>query len=224
MDVQGDFVQTIANVGSTMIILLCTFIKVPQIMHIKQKQSAKGIYLQAILLEVSGFTIIALYNYTNQYTLITYLEYPIVLLQVYTMFYYVLKYKSMLHLPRVHICIFIYFSILAAFMTGLLPKVLLSYLMPLCPPLNGFAKITHMYGIIKAANADAVSLTTWIISVSANCARIFTVYVDSADWRLMANFIVSTTLGSGVLTSAIYYKRKTALQQRQEAKTHSHSD
>lgn len=42
---------------------------------------------------------------------------------------------------------------------------------PLCPPLSGFAKISYMYGIIKAENADAVSLTTWIISITTNLCK-----------------------------------------------------
>ncbi|XP_052751473.1 solute carrier family 66 member 3-like isoform X2 [Galleria mellonella] len=223
MDDQGDLVKKIANVGSIIIILMCTFIKVPQIMNIRQKKSAKGIDLQAILLEITGFTIIGLYNYTNQYSLIAYLEYPLLLLQVYVMFYYALKYKNMLHSRKVHICAIIYFSIVVAFLIGLFPKVLLTYLMPLCPALSGCAKITYMYGIIKAANADAVSLMTWFISISTNGARIFTVYMDSADWRLMANFIISTSLGSGVLATAIYYKSQTAAL-KSKAQTHNHRD
>ncbi|KAM3968471.1 solute carrier family 66 member 3-like [Aphomia sociella] len=210
MILQGDLIQTIADVGSTLIIIFCSFLKVPQILKIIEKKSADGIYLQAMIMEVTQYTIVTLYNYTRRHRLITYLEYPFLLLQVYTMFYFVLKYKKMLHQPIVTISIAVYYSLIVAFMMGLLPKILFSYLIPICPPLSGITKVTYMYGIIKAANADAVSLTTWIISVTANCARIFTVYLDSADWKLMANFIISTSLGSGVLLSAIYYKCQSA--------------
>ncbi|XP_052751458.1 solute carrier family 66 member 3-like [Galleria mellonella] len=213
MDLQGDLVQTIANVSSTLIILLCSFIKVPQIMYIREKKSAEGIYLQAMLMEVTGFTIVTLYNYTNQYGLITYLEYPIILLQVYVLFYYVLKYKRLIQLPVVPIATLLYFGTVGALMVGLLPKSILSYLVPFCTPLSGFAKVTYIYGIIKAANADAVSLTTWIISISTNFARIFTVYLDSADIKLMANFTISTLLSSGVLLTALYYQRQSAARQ-----------
>ncbi|CAH2035055.1 unnamed protein product, partial [Iphiclides podalirius] len=79
-------------------------------------------------------------------------------------------------------------------------------MVPFCTPLSGFAKVTYMYGIIKAGNADAVSLTTWIISVATNMSRLFTVYVDSADVKLMINFLVSTLLSTGVLVTALLYQ------------------
>ncbi|KAM3968470.1 solute carrier family 66 member 3-like [Aphomia sociella] len=227
MEFQFDIIQGIANIGSALIILLCSFIKVPQIMYIKERKSAEGIYLQAMMMEVTGFTIITLYNFTNQYGLLTYLEYPIILLQVYVLFYYVLKYKRLLYLPIVTVVAGVYFCTVVAFMTGLLPKTILSFLVPFCTPLSGFAKVTYIYGIIKVANADAVSLTTWVISISTNFARIFTVYLDSTDWKLMANFTISTLLSSGVLATALYYQRQSStrhLRRKSAIRRRSHHD
>lgn len=48
---------------------------------------------------------------------------------------------------------------------------MLLHLQPLCTPLSGSAKVTYIYGIIKAANADAVSCTTWIISILTNMGK-----------------------------------------------------
>ncbi|XP_059055309.1 solute carrier family 66 member 3-like [Achroia grisella] len=229
MDV-NTVVYIIANLCSTLIILLCTFIKVPQILYIKEKRSADGIYIQAMMMEMTGFTIVSLYNYTNEYGVITYLEYPIILMQVYIMFYYVLKYKRMLHLSIVPVVAMIYFSLVAAFMIGLIPKEILNYLLPFCTPLSGFAKVTYIYGIVKAGNADAVSLTTWMISISSNFARIFTVYLDSADFKLMANFTISTLLSTGVLITALYYQnqpqpiRHPPPRRKPSTRRHSHFD
>lgn len=47
-------VQVFANALSSLTILSCLFLKVPQIMHIRQKKSADGIYLQAMLMEITG--------------------------------------------------------------------------------------------------------------------------------------------------------------------------
>ncbi|XP_050360817.1 uncharacterized protein LOC126780393 isoform X2 [Nymphalis io] len=148
MDTQ--LVQILANAISLLTVLSCLFLKVPQILYIRKKQSADGIYMQAMLMEITGFVF------------------------------------------------------------EILPREILSYLVPLCTPLSGSAKVTYIYGIIKAANADAVSLTTWIISVLTNISRLFTVYVDSADTKLMINFLVSTILSAGVLATAFYYQRYTS--------------
>lgn len=205
------------------------FLKVPQIMNMRAKKSAEGIMIQALLMEVVGFSIMTLYNFTNRYAIMTYLEYPIILCQVYVMFYHVLKYENILCKPVVPLCTLAYMSLVAGFMLDVLPKDILSYLMPLCPPLSGFAKISYMYGIIKAENADAVSLTTWIISITTNLSRIFTVYVDSGDLKLMANFFISTVLSIAVLVTALYYKRQTPCddprhQRRKAARSRIHCD
>lgn len=54
-------------------------------------------------------------------------------------------------------------------------------------------------------------------------ARLFTIYVDSADTKLMINFAVSSILSSGVLFTAFYYKSKEPQQkQRKSSDTHNH--
>nr|XP_013189478.1 unnamed protein product [Amyelois transitella] len=225
MGADSELLQSVANVLSTLTILSCLFLKVPQIMYIWEKKSAEGIFIQAMIMEVTGFSIMTLYNYTNQYSLMTYLEYPIILLQVYVMFYLVLKYKNKLNMPIVPIASIAYLIAVIGFAFDILPKSILSYLVPCCAPLSGFAKVTYIYGIIKAANADAISLTTWVISVVTNLARVFTVFVDSADTKLMMNFAISTVLSSGVLLTALYYQRMTAMApktRRKSTRKHSH--
>ncbi|XP_023942664.2 solute carrier family 66 member 3 [Bicyclus anynana] len=200
------FIQILADAISTATVLSCLFLKVPQIMYLRKKKSAEGIYVQAMLMEITGFTIVTLYNYTNRYSVMTYLEYPIILLQVYVMLYYVLKFKHLLSGMTVPLVVAMYTTTILGFVYGVFPKEVLSYLVPFCTPLSGSAKVTYIYGIIKAANADAVSCTTWIISILTNISRLFTVYVDSADTKLMINFLVSTILSAGVLFTAIYYQ------------------
>lgn len=48
------FIQTLADAISTATVLSCLFLKVPQIMHIKNKRSADGLYIQAMLMEITG--------------------------------------------------------------------------------------------------------------------------------------------------------------------------
>ena len=39
-------------------------------------------------------------------------------------------------------------------------------------------------------------------------ARIYTVYVQSHDWMLLSNFMISTLLSSSVFVAACVYKKK----------------
>lgn len=47
-------VQVTANCLSTLTILSCLFLKVPQILNIREKKSSEGIYIQAMAMEIVG--------------------------------------------------------------------------------------------------------------------------------------------------------------------------
>lgn len=49
------------------------------------------------MLELFGYTVMMLYNYTYNYSLLSYLEYPILLVQEYILVALVLKYKNLLN-------------------------------------------------------------------------------------------------------------------------------
>ncbi|CAB3226240.1 unnamed protein product [Arctia plantaginis] len=216
-------VEKIANALSTLTILSCVFLKVPQILQIKRRKSAEGIYMQSMVMEIAGFSIMSLYNYTNDYNVMTYLEYPIILVQVYVLLYYVLRYQRLLDTTIVPMAVGSYVIIVLSFMLGFLPKKILRILVPFCTPLSGFAKVTYIYGIAMTGNADAVSLTTWMISIGTNLARIFTVWADSADTSLIINFIISTLLSTAVLITALYYQNTSCVcndRARRIAKAH----
>ncbi|XP_063393527.1 uncharacterized protein LOC134678759 [Cydia fagiglandana] len=198
--------EWVADTLSVLTILSCGFMKVPQIQHLRQARNADGLMLQAMIMEISGYTTMTLYNYTNSYSLITYLEYPLILLQSYILLYYTLKYKRKLYRTVTTASAVTYWTIVVCFVTGILPSSILTYLTPLCTPLSGMSKVMYIVGIIMDGNADAVSLTTWVISIATNLARIFTVYTDSKDFNLMTNFTISTILSTGVLVTAIIFK------------------
>lgn len=63
----SQMVQIVANAVSTLTVLSCLFLKVPQIIYIKKRQSAEGIYLQAMLMEITGYVFkhISLLENTN---------------------------------------------------------------------------------------------------------------------------------------------------------------
>lgn len=67
-----------------------------------------------------------LYNYLSNYSMMTYLEYPIILVQVYAMLYYVLKYKGMLDLTIVPLLTATYFASIAGVLLEILPRSVVS--------------------------------------------------------------------------------------------------
>lgn len=67
------------------------------------------------------------YNYRNGYALLSYMEYPIILIQEIILIYFVISYKQLLGMKSV-IGAMIYFGLLACFLFGTFPREFLTYL------------------------------------------------------------------------------------------------
>ncbi|KAF5300972.1 hypothetical protein FQR65_LT09016 [Abscondita terminalis] len=145
------------------------------------------------------------YNYRNAYALLTYLEYPIIIIQELILILCVLHYKNQLGLLTVAGA-GLYFAMLTAFLSGAVPREMLTFLVPLCTPIGASSKVVQLVTIIRAKNSECISILTWFISAFTNFTRIFTIYVDSADFTLLLNFIVNVTLSSSLMFAAYYYK------------------
>jgi solute carrier family 66, member 3 len=90
--------------------------------------SFTGISLNGLTLELFSYSTTMLYNFTNNYALLTYLEYPILLLQEYALIYYVLKYEKLMGSKNVKYTLIAYLVFVSGFGIGLLPKSILIFL------------------------------------------------------------------------------------------------
>lgn len=67
------------------------------------------------------------YNYVNEYALLSYMEYPIIILQEYILIYMVLKYKDLFN-TRTYLWTCLYFAATLGFILGVIPKYVLMYI------------------------------------------------------------------------------------------------
>lgn len=84
-----------------------------------------GISTTSLLLELSSYTVMALYNYTYAYSLLSYLEYPILLAQEYVLIALVLNYKRMLN-QNCFVIIGAYWVFVLLFAYQICPRFLLA--------------------------------------------------------------------------------------------------
>lgn len=197
--------QQLADFLSLVTIGMCFILKIPQILNLLFAKSADQISILALLLELTSYTVMTSYNYTNGYSVLSYLEYPVILLQEYILIFLVLKYLNKINKLSILVSI-LYFSISISFALQLIPKTVLTILAPMCTPISVSSKVVQLLAIFRAKNADTVSPITWFISAFTNLTRVFTIWMDSADIILLANFIISVILSSSIMFSAIYYR------------------
>ncbi|CAK9829386.1 Solute carrier family 66 member 3 [Anthophora retusa] len=197
--------QQLADFLSLVTIGMCFILKIPQILNLLTAKSADQISVVGLLLELTSYTVMTSYNFTNGYSLLSYLEYPIILLQEYVLIFLVLKYLNKINTFSILVSVF-YFILSISFAMQLIPKAVLMILAPLCTPISLSSKLVQLVAIFQAKNADTVSPITWFISAFTNLTRVFTIWMDSADMLLLGNFGMSVILSTSIMLSAIYYR------------------
>uniref|UniRef100_A0A1B0FDQ5 Solute carrier family 66 member 3 n=1 Tax=Glossina morsitans morsitans TaxID=37546 RepID=A0A1B0FDQ5_GLOMM len=200
-------VLIVADLLSLITVSSCLIIKVPQINTICTNKSSKGISVPGLCLELFSYTVMMSYNYSNDYTFLSYMEYPILLLQEYVLIYFVFKYQDILG-RKTQIIAGLYVIICTLIYLKIFPIMILTFLVPFCTPIGATSKILQLITILRTKDARSVSRMTWALSAFTNMTRIYTVYVQSHDWMLLSNFIISTFLSSSVFTAAWVFKKK----------------
>lgn len=205
------YLKQFADFLSVFTIVMCFILKIPQIFNLISLKSAKQISILGLLLELTSYTVMASYNYVNNYSLLLYLEYPIILVQDYILMSLVLIYSNKINLWSFLTAI-IYIVISSCFLLEIIPKTILTLLTPMCTPISASSKIMQLLTILKARSADTVSPLTWFISALTNFTRVFTIWMDSADLLLLGNFIISLILSSSIMFTALFYRRSSVKQ------------
>lgn len=105
----------------------CCRSKFPQILTIYQQKSAQGLSLKSLTIEVISYSVSALYNFTNQYRLMNYFEYIILIVQNYILVAIVLFFRKQINTKTV-IIVVTYYSLVFLFGMSILPKSILTLL------------------------------------------------------------------------------------------------
>ncbi|KAK9696142.1 PQ loop repeat [Popillia japonica] len=204
---RGNFniIQAVSDFLSVVTITICFLLKVPQILTLIKVKHARGINLIGLLMELTSYTVMFSYNFRSGYALLTYMEYPIILIQELILILIVVIYKGYANVWA-FILVQGYVMVTAGFLTGIIPREILTFLVPLCTPIGASSKVVQLLEIIRLKNADSVSLLTWFISAFTNFTRIVTIFLDSGDLTLLLNFSVNTALSTSIMCTAYYFK------------------
>lgn len=200
--------QNISNSLSIVTILACFVQKIPQILTLKKLKLANGISLMSLLLELFSYTVMTSYNYINQYSLLSYMEYPVILFEQMILLYFVLKCRNRID-ASVIVGTFCYLALTFCLITQLIPPIILTFLIPMCTPISASSKIIQLVVLFRTKKGTSISLWTWFLSALTNMTRIVTIWIDSADILLLGNYAVSAFLSSNIMFLALYYKLQT---------------
>ncbi|KRT84663.1 hypothetical protein AMK59_1997, partial [Oryctes borbonicus] len=116
-----DIIQAFADLLSVITIATCFLLKVPQILTLLKVKHARGINIIGLLMELSSYTIMFSYNFRSGYALLTYMEYPIILIQELVLIVIVVIYNGYMNVYTFMLAQ-TYFITAACFLTGVIPR------------------------------------------------------------------------------------------------------
>lgn len=159
----------ISDILSLLTIGFCLIQKIPQIKTLYKCKSARGrkhhfwpsdwiwIFMQivtavsgisatSLYLELFSYSIMMCYNYCNRYSILSYMEYPILLFQEYILIYLVLKYKGQLD-SNAYKFAGAYFFALSLFLTNIIPTFILALLVVSGEKKQRFRRLDSSYSV-----------------------------------------------------------------------------
>eukprot|EP00091_Calanus_sinicus_P012984 TRINITY_DN28967_c0_g1_i1.p1 TRINITY_DN28967_c0_g1~~TRINITY_DN28967_c0_g1_i1.p1 ORF type:complete len:205 (-),score=49.29 TRINITY_DN28967_c0_g1_i1:101-715(-) len=178
-------------------IVACGVCKLPQIKTLYQSQVVGGLSLTSILLELychgcqTGFYI------SESYPPLEYLEYPLLVLQNFTLLFLVGVVSGSLFKSLQYITAFS--TLIAVIGGGYFTKSTILMAMSLNIPIGVSAKLAQINAIRSAGSSDNVSYMAYLINFITGAARLYTHFMSRGETMVLANFAIMMCANMGVM-------------------------
>lgn len=181
-------------------------LKLPQISSVLRAQSARGISLPSLLLELAGFLVFLRYQSYYEYPLLTYLEYPILLTQDLVLLLCIFHFSGHVERAAFYIALFV-----SAWFVLSLRKWIMDLAMNFCTFISAASKFAQLQYLWKTRDSGAVSALTWSLASYSCAVRIITTLMTTNDLTILTRFVVTLALNIWVTATILRY-RKTAVK------------
>ncbi|XP_048364780.1 solute carrier family 66 member 3 [Sphaerodactylus townsendi] len=183
-------------------ILVCAVLKLPQGVVLLAAKSARGVSLESLVLELSGFLVCLRYHSYYSYPLSTYVEYPIIIAQDVILFLFVLHYNGKMKHAFPYAVIFV----MGWYVLGL-HKWILDVAMNLSTLVSAASKFAQLRCLWQTKDSGQVSTLTWILATYTCAARIFTTLMTTKDLTVLVRFVVMMSLNIWVTATILRYRK-----------------
>lgn len=203
--------DTLLHVANFSTLFVCMVLKFPQIFVLMRAKSTKGVSLNSLLLELTGFIVFVTYQMYYDYPPPTYLEYPILIAQDVILLLLILHYNGSLRQSLVYTLVFV-----GGWRLLTVDKRVIDTAMSLCTFISAASKFAQLQCLWKSKDAGQVSALSWAMATYTCMARIYTTTVTTGDMQVLVRFIVMTSLNLWVLVTVLYYQRSSVPTKKDE--------
>ncbi|XP_028578367.1 solute carrier family 66 member 3 isoform X1 [Podarcis muralis] len=190
------------DVANWSTILVCGVLKVPQGAALLAAKSARGVSLESLVLELSGFLVCLRYMSYYNYPLPTYIEYPIIIVQDVILLLFVLHYGGKMKHALPYTAIFV-----AGWYMLTLQKWIVDLAMNLSTVISAASKLVQLRYLWRTRDSGQVSATTWSLATYTCATRIFTTVMTTKDVTVLVRFIVMMALNIWVTATILHYRK-----------------
>ncbi|XP_040848767.1 solute carrier family 66 member 3 isoform X2 [Ochotona curzoniae] len=169
-------------------LVVCAALKLPQIHAQLAARSARGISLPSLLLELAGFLVFLRYQCYYGSPLLTYLEYPILIVQDVILLLCVFHFNGNMRQAGPYAAVFVS----SWFVLGL-QKWLIDLAMYLCTFISAASKFVQLRHLWETQDSGAVSALTWGLS-AYTCA-------------VLIRFVIMLALNIWVTLTVLQYQK-----------------
>ncbi|CAH6786822.1 solute carrier family 66 member 3 [Phodopus roborovskii] len=181
---------------------VCAALKLPQIYAQLAARSARGISLPSLLLELVGFLIFFRYQCYYGNPLLTYLEYPILIVQDIILLLFVFHFNGNLRQALPYAVVFV-----SSWFVLSLQKWIIDLAMNLSTVICVASKFAQLQYLWKVQDSEAVSALTWGLSAYTCATRIITTLMTTNDLTILARFVIILALNIWVTATVLRYRK-----------------
>ncbi|KAG7509805.1 PQ-loop repeat-containing protein 3 [Solea senegalensis] len=205
---QQDTLLHAANVST---LFVCMVLKFPQMFVLMRAKTSRGVSLNSLLLELTGFIVFVTYQMYYDYPPPTYLEYPILIAQDVFLLLLILHYNGSLKQSLIYILVFV-----AGWRLLTVEKWIIDLAMSLCTLISAASKFAQLQCLWRSKDAGQISALTWGMATYTCMARIYTTTVSTGDAQVLVRFITMTFLNLWVTLTVLYYQKHSRSSKKEE--------
>lgn len=185
------------------IILGSILVKVPQIMKILKNQSAEGLSMFAVILELCGITFMLAYSFVKQFPFSAYGDGAFLAIQTAVIGSLILHYQG--STGKVLAFCLSYLSFCYILMSGLTPMNVLWSLQASIIPIIVVSKMTQALTNYRNQSTGQLSAVTCFMMFFGAVARVFTSIQETGDMMMILTYCVSTSANGLIAGQLLYY-------------------
>lgn len=208
--------QQIGDILGISTLIGCLVAQVPQIIAIIKSKNVDGISFNGFSIEIFSLTIQVLYFVVQEYSILSYSDIAVLLVQDYVIVVLLMMYGKEALGAREYGNVFGYIVALVSVLIGTVSKEMIVMVMQGVVLLNLASKMTFVSSILASKDTSAMEPAAWIIFVYSNIVRVFVGYVLLGDMTIVAQHAVNGCFNLAI--TFLIYKYKDGKKEEEKKK------